>query len=284
MPQLHSKSFNSPDEVVTLPGVRGEILVVGEWEVARYTHEPGWCWSKDVKQIVGTPSCQYHHQGVLLSGLLQVTTDDGGRTTLSMGDAFDIPPGHDACVLGDQPVVSLEFRGFRGWGKPPSSGDRVLATLLFTDIVASTAIAARLGDEAWKALLSRHYDLVRAQLDQYRGIEVDTAGDGLLAQFDGAARAVRCAEAIHRVALRDGVQVRSGIHSGEVERHPHGLTGIAVHIAARIMGLAAPGQVIVSASTVALLEGSGLSFDDAGEHQLKGVEGTRKVFRLSGEA
>jgi len=283
MGQVQSRNFDTPDEEVSLPNSRGQIVVLGEWEVARFVHQPGWSWTKDVKPLAGTATCQYHHQGVLISGRLQITTDGGALREIGQGEAYDIQPGHDACVVGHQPVVTIEFRGFRGWGKPAGAGERVLATLLFTDVVGSTATAARLGDAAWKDLLSRHYDRVRLELDRFRGYEIEAIGDGFLALFDGTARAVRCAAAICQVARKDNIEVRVGVHSGEVERHTHRVRGVAVHVTARIAALAGAGEVLLSASTVALLEGSGLSFSDAGEHELKGLDGTRKLYRLSGD-
>jgi class 3 adenylate cyclase len=184
---------------------------------------------------------------------MQIMSDDGGKAVLNPGDVYDIPPGDDASALGDDTVISLEFRGFRNYSKPPVNGDRMLSTLLFTDIVASTATAVRLGDEGWKELLSRYYDQVRTQLDQFRGVTIDTAKDGLLVQFDGAVRAIRCADAIRQMARRNGIQVRSGIHTGEVEIIPQGLRGIAIHIAARIMTVAEPDEILLSSPTVELL-------------------------------
>lgn len=283
MSEIKSKRFDEPDEAVSLPNIAGQIVVLNELYIGRYVLQPGWRWSMDVKPVVGTPSCQHHHQGVVLSGRIQFATDDGARRTVGPGEAYDLPPGHDAWVVGDEPCVTIEFRGVRGWGRPASVGERVLATLLVTDIVGSTAIAARLGDAAWKALLVRHSDRVRLELDRFRGYEVKTTGDGFLALFDGAARAVRCAAAICRVVREDGIEVRAGVHSGEVERHTDDLRGVAVHAAARIAALAGPGEVVISASTVALLEGSGLSFSDAGEHELKGLTGRRRVYRLTGD-
>lgn len=283
MGEIQTKRFDEPDEVVSLPNLTGQIVVLGELYVGRYVHQPGWRWSKDVKPLVGTPSCQYHHQGVVLSGYAQITTDDGGQRTMGPGEAFDVPPGHDGQVVGDEPFVTIEFRGVRDWAKPTAAGERVLATLLFTDIVGSTAIAARLGDTAWTDLKARHYDRVRLELERFRGYEIETTGDGFLAFFDGTARAVRCAAAICQVARNDGIEVRTGVHSGEVERHIDRVHGVAVHLAARITALAGPGEVLLSASTVALLEGSGLTFSDAGEHGLKGFEGRRRLYRLVGD-
>lgn len=283
MGDITVKRFDEPDEVVSLPNVVGQVVVLGEVYIGRYVAQPGWRWSKDVKPLVGTPSCQYHHQGFVLSGRMEVATDDGARRTVGAGEAFDLPPGHDAWVVGDDPCVTIEFRGVRGWGRPASVGERVLTTLLVTDIVGSTALAARLGDAGWKELLERHSDRVRLELDRFRGYEVKTTGDGFLVLFDGAARAVRCAASICRVAREDDIEVRAGVHSGEVERHTDDIRGVAVHAVARIAALAGPGEVLASASTVALLEGSSLSFSDAGEHELKGLTGLRRVYRLTGD-
>ncbi len=280
MGEIQHKTFDEADEVIKHPNLDGRVVVLGELYVGRYTHKPGWCWSKDVKPLVGTSSCQYHHQGFVLSGKALITTDDGAKRTLAAGGVFDIPPGHDACVLGDEPFVTVEFRGARDWAKPRESGERVLATLLFTDIVGSTAIAARLGDKAWQELLENHYERVRMELERYRGYEIKTTGDGFLAMFDGTARAVRCGEAICRAARKDVLEVRAGVHTGEVERHIDTVHGVAIHIAARIMSLAGPGEVWLSAATVALLEGSGMTFTDAGEHELKGLDGRRRLYRL----
>lgn len=280
MSQLISKRFDEPDEVISLRDLTGQVVTLGETYVGRYVHPPGWRWSKDVKPLIGTPSCEYQHQGIVVSGSAHVLTDDGAERTFGPGEVFNIPPGHDAWVVGDEPFVTIEFLGVRDWARPRTASERVLSTLLFTDIVSSTAMAARMGDTAWKALLARHYDRVRRELDRFRGYESKTTGDGFLALFDGTARAVRCAAAICQVAREDGIEVRAGVHSCEVERYTEGVQGVAVHVAARITALAGPGEVLVSASTVALLEGSGLSFVDAGEHELKGIEGRRQLCRL----
>ncbi len=281
--ELLSKHFEEPDERVSQSRLSGQIVLLGDTYVARYVYQPGWRWSQDVRPLVGTASCQFHHQGIVVSGYLRVATDEGAQRTLGPGEAFDIPPGHDAWVLGDEPCVSIEFRGARGWARSSVDGERVLATLLVTDIVGSTAMATRIGDLAWKELLARHGERLRLELDRFRGYEIDTKGDGFLAAFDGAARAVRCAAAIARAVRKDGLEVRAGVHSGEVERNADGLRGVAVHAAARVAAQAQAGEVLISASTAALLEGSGLSFDHAGEHELKGLPGKRVLYRLVGE-
>lgn len=281
MSSLESKSFDEPDEVVSLPLMRVQVVVLGEVHLARAVHEPGWSWSEHVRPVMGTPSCRHHHQGYVLSGAMEIETDAGARRVFREGEALNIPPGHDSRVVGDEPCVSIEFTGVRGWAKPAEAGERFVATLLVTDIVGSTETAARLGDSAWKELLGRHGDRVRRELDRFRGVEVATTGDGFLALFDGAARAVRCAAAVRDAADADALQVRAGVHSGEVERDANNVRGVAVHAVTRIAALAQPGEVLVSAATSTLLEGSGLLLEDAGEHELKGLPGRRRVYRLS---
>jgi class 3 adenylate cyclase len=281
MPGLTVKRFEEPDEVVALPLAREEVVILGEVHVGRTTHQPGWSWSEHVKPVVGTRTCLYHHQGFIVSGRIQLETEDGVVRVVGPGDVFDVLPGHDARVVGDEPCVTIDFAGVRGWGKPPELGERVVATLLVTDIVGSTAAAVRLGDARWRSLLGGHGDRVRLELDRFRGLEIDTTGDGFLAMFDGASRAVRCAAAIAAAAEHDGLQVRAGVHSGEVEREGRALRGVAVHAATRIAALAQPGEVLVSDASVALLEGSTLKLEGAGEHDLRGLPGRRRLYRLA---
>jgi class 3 adenylate cyclase len=159
--------------------------------------------------------------------------------------------------------------------------DRVLATVLFTDVVDSTRHAIELGDRAWRDLLERHHMVVRALLGRYRGREVDTAGDGFLAVFDGPARAIRCAQAICDAMPTIGLDVRAGLHTGEVETQGDDIRGIAVHIGARVGTLAAPSEVLVSQTVKDLVAGSGLAFEDAGEHELKGVPDRWHLYRAT---
>ena len=160
------------------------------------------------------------------------------------------------------------------------SFDRVLATVLFTDIVGSTQKAAELGDTAWKELLERHHAVVRAMIGRYRGAEIDTTGDGFLATFDGPARGVRCAQAIIEALKPLGLEVRAGLHTGEVETIDGKVGGIAVHVGARVGALAGPSQVLVSQTVKDLVGGSGLTFEDAGEHELKGVPDRWRLYRV----
>jgi pimeloyl-ACP methyl ester carboxylesterase len=159
--------------------------------------------------------------------------------------------------------------------------DRVLATVMFADIAGSTERAAAIGDRAWRGELERFYGLVRGELGRHRGREIDTAGDGYFATFDGPARGVRCAQAIAREVKRLGLDVRAGLHTGEVEVLGGKISGIAVHIGARIAGKAAPGEVIVSNTVKDLVAGSGLQFEDRGVHALKGVPGDWRLYRAA---
>jgi class 3 adenylate cyclase len=167
-----------------------------------------------------------------------------------------------------------------GERRRPDPG-RALATVLFTDIVDSTRRAAELGDAEWLALLERHDTLVREELAAHDGVEVDTAGDGFFATFDGPARAVRCALTIGERIRELGLEVRAGVHTGEVERAGKQVRGIAVHIGARVSAVAGD-EVLVTSTVKDLTAGSGLTFEDAGEHDLKGVPGRWRLYRVSG--
>ncbi len=176
-----------------------------------------------------------------------------------------------------------EVEEFLTGTRPAPPTNRVLATVLFTDLVGSTEKASALGDAAWSSLLARHDAAVRGELGRFGGEEIDTAGDGFLAAFDGPARAIRCALAIRASLGALGLDVRCGVHTGEVERVAGGKPqGIAVHAGARIMALAGAGEVFVSSTTRDLVAGSGLEFEDRGEHELKGLDGPRRVFAVVG--
>jgi class 3 adenylate cyclase len=164
------------------------------------------------------------------------------------------------------------------WEEPEP--DRVLATILFADIVESSQRAVELGDRAWRELLGRHHELVRRQLVRFRGREVDAAGDGFLASFDGPARAIHCAEAIVEGVHALGLEVRAGLHTGECELLDGKVAGIAVHTGARVASHAAPGEVLVSSTVKDLVAGSGLAFQDRGTHELKGLTGEWRLYAV----
>jgi class 3 adenylate cyclase len=197
------------------------------------------------------------------------------------GARFAELDGEDHVPWVDPDQILDEIEEFLTGVRPAHSTDRVLATVLFTDLVGSTERATAMGDEAWSALLRRHDDAVRAELTRFHGEEIDTAGDGFLAAFDGPARAIRSALSARDALAALELDVRAGVHTGEVER-PAGAKprGIAVHVGARIMSLAGAGEVFVSSTTHDLVAGSGLVFEDRGEHVLKGVEGPRRVYSV----
>ena len=180
---------------------------------------------------------------------------------------------------GDETVA--EIREFLTGVREPSVPDRVLATVLFTDIVGSTATLAEMGDSRWRELLARHDATVRRQLERFRGREIDTAGDGFLASFDGPARAIRCAQAIQEAVASLGLEVRTGVHTGECEVDGDKLRGIAVHIGARVAARAEAGEILASSTVRALVAGSGIEFEDRGAVELKGVPGDWQLYAVA---
>jgi len=190
-------------------------------------------------------------------------------------------PGDEHLIwAGDVEGVVDEVEEFLTGSRPVHEADRVLATVLFTDIVGSTERAHELGDRRWRELLEQHHGVVRRALERFQGREVDTAGDGFLATFDGPARAIRCARAIAD-GLRDvGLEVRAGLHTGECELLGDKVTGVAVHTGARVASLAQPGEVLVSSTVKDLVAGSGIEFEDRGVHELKGVPGDWRLYAV----
>jgi len=198
----------------------------------------------------------------------------------------ELPGGPHMPYYGDSEAVLRELEAFvtgvhedGGWDAPEP--DRVLATVLFTDIVGSTAKAVELGDRRWRELVQEHHSLVRRQLARYRGRELDTAGDGFFASFDGPARAIRCACAISQNVHRLGIDVRAGLHTGECETIDGKVGGIAVHIGARVAAEAGPGEILVSSTVKDLVAGSGLEFEDRGAAALKDVPGEWRLFAVA---
>jgi class 3 adenylate cyclase len=186
-----------------------------------------------------------------------------------------------AIFADDVEDIADEIEAFLTGARPPQRRDRVLATVLFTDVVGSTRVAAELGDQRWRELLERHHRLLREELDRSGGHEVHTAGDGFLSTFDSPRHAIACAKAAAGAIRAIGLEIRAGVHTGEVERSDGDVQGLAVHIGARIASLAGAGEVLVSSTVKELVVGSGLEFVDRGEHELRGVPGTWHVYEVA---
>jgi class 3 adenylate cyclase len=274
-----AKNLRTPDETIRLPGITEDLVELGDVTVGRTVQEPGWRWSTHLRPVVGGEWCQARHVGVVLSGRFGAQLKDGTVLDFGPDDVYDIPPEHDGYTVGDGPCVLLEWSGLRAFlGFRAGLRGRVLATLLFTDIVDSTVVANLLGDAAWRELLSGHFEAARAELERFGGREVKTTGDGLLATFAGPAQALHCVAAICRGASEKGLHLRAGVHVGEVEIVGTDIRGVAVHEASRIMAQAGKDEILVSEITRSLAMTSGLAFQDRGIHTLKGFPGQWRLF------
>lgn len=278
------KSLADPDEVLSMPGITEQLVDLGDLTVGRVVHEPGWRWSVDVRPLVGGEWCQARHVGVLLSGRLGFVMESGAEYTVEPLAVYDLPPGHDGYVIGDEPAVVLDWAGLRTIAGRHRTGatNRAVLTLLFTDLVDSTATAHDLGDVEWRDRLARHLESSRDAVDRFGGTMVTTTGDGLLATFAAPTTALPCAAEILRRAAGDGLRVRAGVHVGEVDVVGTTVRGIAVHEAARVMAKAGAGEVLVSELARTLASASGYSFTDAGTHLLKGLAGERRLYSYQG--
>ena len=281
-PRGYVRSLDRPDELLELPLLRFETVDIGDLSVGWTVLQPGWKWSEVVRPVVGGDLCQTRHAGVLLSGHFQAILEEGTVIDVEPRDVYVIPAGHDSMVIGDEPAVMIEWGGARGWiPELESQSERILGTVLMTDIVGSTIMAAKLGDRRWRLTMAAHNERVREILSRFRGREVDTTGDGFLTMFDGAARAVRCAIELVRVSADDGVPIRAAVHTGEVELVGENVRGIAVHETARMLAMAGSGEILVSAVTRELTAAAGLDYEDRGEHELRGIEGARRLFAVT---
>lgn len=272
------KNFTNPDETISFPGITEALVEIGGMTVARTVQDPGWRWSIDMQPLVGGEWCQAHHVGAVISGQVGFLLRDGRILEFGPDDVYDIPAGHDGYTIGEEPAVLIEWSGMRALaGSQGAFGDRVLATLLFTDLVDSTTKLVDGGDVSWSDFLALHHQTMRSEAERFRGRIVDTAGDGLLAIFDAPAHALRCAGAIRSAAGAHGLRVRAGVHVGEVATAGDGVRGVAVHEAARIMAAANPDEILVSQTIPTLVSGVGLRFESRGEYELKGF-GPRALF------
>jgi class 3 adenylate cyclase len=282
MVKLQRRPFGEPDNVREVPFGHLETYDMGEIRIGRSILQPGWRWSESIQPISRTELCEYHHIGVCLAGRLRIQTREGAELVIEAGQFYEIPAGHEAWVEGEETYENIEWQPSVAFGQPEGGDfDRIVATLLVTDIVDSTPRALELGDGAWRDLLALHDRAVRAQLDRFRGREVSTTGDGFVALFDGAERAIRAALEIGRVAPEIGLEVRAAVHTGEIELEGENVRGIAVHIATRIADLAGPGEVYASWATRELLAGSAIDFIDRGERELKGLSEPRRVYEVA---
>jgi class 3 adenylate cyclase len=282
MARLQRKRFSDPDDVRLVPNGRIDVVELDDRVVGRLAYEPGWRWSKDIKPIAGTETCQFHHVGFTLSGRARIALPDGIELELGPGDVFEIPPGHDAWVIGDEPWVSVDFEAMRAYARAePTSGRRSLFSILFTDIVDSTALAVAHGAAGWRDIVSQHNEISERMVDRHTGRLVKTTGDGIVALFDSAERAIRAGSDVGDALRSIELRIRAGVHTGEVELAPGDVRGVAVHTAARIMALAGPDEIWVSATVRDLVDGTGLDFDDRGRHELKGIPGERQLFSIT---
>lgn len=281
MVKLQRRPLGEPDHVRQVPFGELETYDLGDVRFGRSVLQPGWRWSESIRPIARTEWCEDRHIGYSVSGGCRIQMREGAELLIGAGQFYEIPPGHDSWVDGDKPWVSITWQPSTAFVQSEGGDwDRVLATLLVTDIVDSTARALELGDGAWRDLLLRHNEAVRNQLDRFRGREVTTTGDGFVALFDGAERAIRAAQEICRAASELGIEVRAGVHSGEVELEGDDVRGVAVHIAARVASLAGPGTVYASWATRELLAESTVHFADRGMQELKGISGERRIYEV----
>jgi class 3 adenylate cyclase len=285
MSPVEVRDLGEPEAVVNYPlGATYQVRLAGT-VVSRHVLQPGWSWEADAQQLVGTGSCELYHRGVVLSGRMGVRTDDGAEVVIGPNQVFDLPPGHVTWVDGDEALVMVDWAGGAGLDTQPGSGARVMATILFTDIVDSTVQARREGDAAWKRTLAMHEDVIRAVLVRFGGRAVETAGDSFLMVFDGAERAIRCGLELVDALAAIRVSIRVGIHSGEVTLSDERVGGVAVHTAARILGEADSAEVLVSGTTCDLAEGAaGLTFESRGRYRLKGLEREHELFAAASSA
>jgi len=280
--QQYVRSFSTPDDLIEIDTVRSEMITMGGLTVSHDIQQPGWRWSTHIKPLVGTEWCQVRHIGVVLRGQIRYLLEDGTEFEAGPLDLMNIPPGHDAWVVGDEALETIAWTGARGWLAPLESlSERILATVLFTDIVDSTGTAHRLGDRAWAETLATYESRTREVLERYRGREVKMTGDGVLATFDGAARAIRCAVALRSGAADLGLAIRASLHTGEIEHAGADIRGVAIHEAARILDLAGADEILVSGVTAGLAADAGIALEDRGERELRGLSGPRRIYAVA---
>jgi class 3 adenylate cyclase len=285
MSRVEVRDLGEPEAVVSYPLGATYQVRLAQTVISHHVLQPGWSWEKHARATAGTRSCELYHRGVVLSGRMGIRTDDGEELVIGPHHVFDLPPGHVTWVEGDEELVMVDWAGGAGFDPPPGGGVRVLATILFTDIVDSTVRARDAGDASWTRTVAMHDDVVRSVLGGFGGREVKTAGDSFLVVFDTAEGAIRCGLALVGALAAIQLPIRVGVHSGEVATSGDDVRGLAVHAAARIVDRAAAGEVLVSGTTRDLAEGAtGLTFESRGRHRLKGLEREHELFAAESSA
>jgi class 3 adenylate cyclase/pimeloyl-ACP methyl ester carboxylesterase len=284
--------WGTPELLSVTSGEMSEEPEISEWvtRVQRACVTPSMAGTQfryilntlDVRQALGlvqAPTLILHHAE---NPLIPITHGRYLQDHIKDSTLVELPGVDVGLAPTNHELWTDEVVEFLTGTRPPLHIDRILTTVLFTDIVGSTDHLVSVGDQRWRSLLDRHDRAVREQLRIYRGQEIKTTGDGFVATFDGPARAIQCAGAVIEANRRIGLEIRAGLHTGECELRGDDLAGLAVHVAARICGLAGPGQVLVSRTVKDLVAGSGLDFSEVGEHPLKGVPGAWTLFAVSG--
>jgi len=230
-----------------------------------------------VLPAVQAPTLILHRKDAPLFDLDSV---HAGAATMPRARCVEVVGSDALPYVGDSDALLYEIEQFLTGRHQTADINRTLATVLFTDIVASTEKAEEVGDQRWRYLLDDHHQRVRRLLDRFRGVEIDTAGDGFFAIFDGPARAIQCACAVRDAVREIGLEIRAGLHTGEVERRGTSVTGLAVHVGARVAALATASEVLVTSTVQMLVLGSGIHFADRGSHVLKGVAEPWQLFAV----
>ena len=279
MSRVEVRDLAEPEAVVRHPLGDTNQVRLAQTVVSRHVLQPGWSWEEHARPSAGTASCELHHRGVVLTGRMGIRTDAGEELVVGPDQVYDLPPGHVTWVEGEDELVMVDWAG--GAGFDPQSGGqaRAVATILFTDIVDSTARASGAGDASWNAIVRMHDDVVRSVLPGFGGREIETAGDSFLVACDNVESAIRCGLALVEALAAIQLPIRVGIHSGGVVMSGDQLLGLAVHAAARIVDQARAGEVLVSGTTRDLAEGATwLTFESRGRFRLKGLSRELELF------
>lgn len=285
MSRVEVRDLGEPEAVVSYPLGETSQVRLARTVISHHVLQPGWSWEEHAQGSVGTASCELYHRGVVLGGRMGIRTDEGEELIIGPYQVFDLPPGHVTWVEGEDVLEMVDWAGGAGFDPKPGGEARAMATILFTDIVDSTVRARQAGDASWERTAAMHEDVVRGVLAGFGGREIETAGDSFLVVFGSAEGAIRCGLALVGALDEIQLQIRVGIHSGEVLMTGDQIRGLAVHAAARVMARAGAGDVLVSGITRDLTEGAtGLTFESRGRHHLKGLDREHELFAAGSSA